>query len=152
MKIFNSFLQIPINIICLEVNSIFQFPTPIYLNGSLWSPLIPCMMKIYTEFDLATLLRLAMELSTSKFRFLNLNYISYHWKTPKRIIICVEFKFSEFAINEIANFNYQSYLPHLRSIKIMHCFVYHSVTLHCWKALPSVCGFHSSTGACDSFF
>ena len=41
---------------------------------------IPYWMKIYTEFNLATWLRLAkfMELNISEFLFLYFNYISYH--------------------------------------------------------------------------
>ena len=50
---------------------------------------LPYRMKIYTEFNLATWLRLLKftELNISEYLFLNLNYICYHWVTPKNIII-----------------------------------------------------------------
>ena len=45
--------------------------------------------KIYTEFNLATWLRLVnfTELNISEFWFLNFNYISYHWDSLNNLII-----------------------------------------------------------------
>ena len=54
-------------------------------------------MKIYyTEFNLATWLRLFifMELNISKFQFLHFSYISSHLKNPKNKVISGS-KFSE---------------------------------------------------------
>ena len=60
-------------------------------------------MKIYTEFNLATWLRLVKftELNIGKFWLLNFNYIGYHWEISKNKIISKS-KFSNFAISEIA--------------------------------------------------
>ena len=59
-------------------------------------------MKIYTEFNLDTWLRLVKftELNISKFWVLNSNYISYHWEILKFKYKWLVLKFSKFAISE----------------------------------------------------
>ena len=48
---------------------------------------LPYRMKIYTEFDLATSLRLVkfMELNVSEFWVFNFTYINYHYKISKKL-------------------------------------------------------------------
>ena len=50
---------------------------------------VHCMMKIYTDFNVTTWLRVVKftKLNISDFRFLYFNYIGYHWAISKSIII-----------------------------------------------------------------
>ena len=59
------------------------------LDAQMLHVLLPYMMKIYTECNLATWLRLVKlaELNISQFWFLNFDYMRYHWDISKNIMI-----------------------------------------------------------------